>query len=200
MRKLYRSLLICFWLLWLCRIVNRRLSAQHLINTFRRYICPRDNNRHHRNHQKRHDDLHRILDKCHQIADLHGATVNRIASTVNNQHGNAVHNDHHNRHHKGHASVDKQIRPCQILIGLLKALLLMLLRTEGTGDHDTGQLLSCDQIQTVDQLLQLRKPRHRYLKQYSNNNHDQNDRQCDNPAHRYVRFYDLEHTADTENR
>jgi len=76
----------------------------------------------------------------------------------------------------------------------------MLFRTEGTRNHDTGQLFSRHKVQTVDQCLQLCKTRHCHLEQHTDHKHDQNNSKRDDPAHRHIRLDHLEHTANSQNR
>ena len=135
------------------RICNTYFCFQHVVNTECCDICSRKHNRHRCDHQEGHDNLHCILDKCHNIANLHSSVIYRISTTINNQNGNTIHNKHHRWHHKCHTAVDKQVCLCQSFVGFLETFFLMFLPAECTDNRNTGKNFSCHKVQLIDQCL-----------------------------------------------
>ena len=182
------------------RIFNGDFLFKYLGNTVCGHICPGDDDRHQSDHQEGHNDLHGVLDKCHHIAHLQGAAVHGVRTCVNDQYGDAVHDQHHHRHHKGHAAVDEKVGPGQVQIGFLEALLFMLFCGEGTGDHYAGELLPGHQVQLVDQRLEHGKARHRYGEQDENQEQQKYYCEYDDPAHGAVGAEHLQNAADAQDR
>ena len=157
------------------------LALEHLLHTVCRNGSSREHDREHAQHQESHDDLHRILDERHHIADLHLSLINAVSSGPHDQDGHPVHDKHHDRHHKCHGTVDEQVRLCQIDIRSIEPLFLMSLRTEGTNNRESCQNLAHNKVHLVDQCLQNLEFRHRHKEQHEDDQCDQNDRQRDDP-------------------
>ena len=96
-------------LLRIFRIMENHFCCQYLINTRSRYTGSRQHNGKHGKHQEGHYYHHGILDKCHQITDLHISIVNSGCTFPYYQYCNTVHDKHHKRHHKRHTAVNKKI-------------------------------------------------------------------------------------------
>ena len=182
------------------RILNGNLCFQNLINTKRCNICSREHNRHCSDHQEGHNDLHCILDKCHNITNLHGSVVYCMGTTVNNKYRYSVHDQHHNGHHKSHTSVDKQVCFCQIQVCLLEALFFMFLTAECTDNRNTCKDLTGYQIQSVDQGLQDSEFGHCHLEQHKDHNQDQCNCHPKDPCHRRICIQYLDHATNTKDR
>ena len=120
------------------------LASQNFFHTIRSHSRSRQHNGKHAQHKESHDDLHRILDERHHIADLHLPLIDAVCSRPHNKDGYTVHNEHHDWHHKCHGTVDEQVRLCQCTVRLVEALLLVLLRTERSDDRKSSQDLTHD--------------------------------------------------------
>src|SRR5699024_4409426 len=168
------------------------------LDTKRRHVCPGKHNGHGCDHQKRHDDLHRILNESHHISHLHVSTVHRIGSVVNDQHGNPVHDQHHAGHHKCHASVYKEVCLRERCIRIFKTLLLMFLPTESTDHQNSGKDLPCHQIQPVDKRLELREFRHGNGKKHTDQHQDQHNSHAQDPGHGRIGLQHPKHASQAE--
>ena len=107
----------------------------------------------HRNHQKRHNDLHGIRDKRNHVPDLKISHINAVAANPHDEHAHAVHNQHHRGHHHCHHPVCKKLRGHEILVRHIKAFLLKLFPRKRTNDRKPRENLPGYQVQTVHQLL-----------------------------------------------
>lgn len=132
------------------RILNYRFACQDLFNTICRYRCSWKHDRDHTDHQESHDNLHRVLNKCHHISNLHLAVTDSMCSIPYDQHRNSIHDEHHGRHHKRHRTIDKQTGLRQINICRIKSFFLILFRTECPNHRKSCQNLPCHQIQLID--------------------------------------------------
>ena len=148
-----RSFYIFGWLNRILRVCDAYFCLENVIDTKCCHVCSRKHDGHGCDHQEGHDDLHCVLDECHNVTYLHGSVINGIGTAVNDQYGNAIHDQHHSRHHKGHASVDEQVCLCQSLVCFLKTFFFVFLTAECTDDRDTGKDLTCYQVQFIDQCL-----------------------------------------------
>ena len=142
------------------RIADGRLGGEHFVDAVDGYCCARHKDKGHADHQKRHDDLYRILHECHHIAHLHGGLLDLMPAYPDDHKGHQVHQEHHRGHHEGGDAVDKAVVAGKLAVGNFKTVFLILLRAEGAYDHHTAQMLAHDEIQTVDQLLDELKFRH----------------------------------------
>ena len=200
MIKDYRSFLLFFRFYTVCRIFNRKWCIQDFQDTIGSHTCTWQHNRHHRDHQERHDNLHRILDKCHHITHPHITGIDTVCTGINNQYTDPVHDQHHQRHHKSHRTIDKQVGLRQSLICFFEPFFFMFFPAERTNHRNTGQDLTADQVQTVDQILQLFKLRHSNSEEDCHQN--QNRCYCDaqDPCHRCICVQHFQNTANTKDR
>ena len=118
----------------LFRICNRTFCAYNLIYTLCSYTGSRHHDRHHGQHQKCHNDHHCVSNKCRHGTNLHISAINPLCGNPHNQKRNAVHDHHHSRHHKCHNTVGKQLRLCQIAVGLIKPLFFPFFPSKCTND------------------------------------------------------------------
>ena len=200
MVKYYRSFFTFFRFFTGFRIFDGKRGIQNLQDTVGSHTGTRQHNGHHRDHQKRHDDLHRILDKCHHITHLHITGIDTVCTGVDDQYTDSVHDQHHQRHHKRHCTVDKQVGLRQSPVRFLEPLFLVFFPAERTDHRNTGQDLTADQVQTVNQILQFFKFRHRNPEK--NGYQDQDRCHCDSkdPGHGCVCVQHFQHTTDTKDR
>ncbi|MNZ93485.1 hypothetical protein D3C78_1125520 [compost metagenome] len=106
-------------------VMDVRLHLQHLVNPRSGYGGSRHHHEHHRYHNKREQDLHRILDKSDQVANLHIIIADTNTAKPQNSCARKIKNKHHRRHHKGHNLVDFNRCIRQILIGRIKPIPLV---------------------------------------------------------------------------
>ena len=116
-------------------IAHRGLGGKHFVNTVDGYRCARHEDEGHADHQKRHDNLHRILHEGHHIAHLHGGLLNLMPADPHDHETHHIHQKHHCGHHKGGNTVDEAVVAGQVAVGDLKPILLISLRAEGADDH-----------------------------------------------------------------
>ena len=162
------------------------LASQNFFHTIRSHSRSRQHNGKHAQHQKSHDNLHRILDKCHHIADLHLTFINTMGSRPHYEDRDSIHNKHHDRHHKCHGTVYEQVRLCQHFISIVKALLLMLLCAERPDDPETGKDFPHDQVHLIYQGLKDLKSGHCHQEKDKDDQTDQNDCKADDPGHGHI--------------
>ena len=116
------------------RICNRTFCTYNLIYTLCSHTGSRHHDRHHGQHQKCHNDHHCVSNKCRHGTNLHISAIDPLCGNPHNQKRNAVHDHHHSRHHKCHNTVGKQLRPCQIAVGLIKPLFFPFFPSKCTND------------------------------------------------------------------
>ena len=185
---------------WVFRIYYTDLCLEYIVDTKCCNICSWEHDRHCCDHQEGHDDLHCILNECHNITNLHGSIVYCIRSTVDDQHRDTIHNEHHRRHHKSHTSVNKQVCLCKSLVCLFKTFFFVFFTAECADNRDTCQDLTCYQVQFVNQSLQYCKLRHCHLEQNNDHNKDQDYCKTKDPCHRRIRLQYTDHATDTKDR
>ena len=184
----------------LCLIADARFGGEYLVDTVGGNACTGQHNGNHGNHQERHDDLHGVGDKRHHITDLHVAEIYAVCAKPDNRNRDHVHNQHHARHHKGHDAVGEQLGARQGDVGPVKALFLVLFTAECTDNRQTGQDLTGNQIEVIDERLHLLKARQRNAHQNGNQAHDRTNGDRDNPCHTGFGAHDAENTAHAQNR
>ena len=116
---------LCFF-----RIIDHRLTCQNFLNTICRHSRSWKHDRNHTDHQESHNNLHRILNKCHHISNLHLTVTDSMCPVPYDQNRNTIHDQNHRRHHKCHRTVNKQIRSRQVFVSCVKPLFFMLFCTE----------------------------------------------------------------------
>ena len=132
------------------RIMDHRPAGQNLIHTICRNSRSWKHNRQHAYHKESHNNLHRVLDKRHHIADLHLSVVDSFCTGPHDQNRDPVHNKHHDRHHKRHRAIYEQICFHQIHICFVKPLFLMLLCTKRPDHRKSGQYFSHNKVHFIN--------------------------------------------------
>ncbi len=181
-------------------IHNRRLRADDFLDTFCRNARSRQHNGNHRQHQKRHDDLHRISNKCHHITDLQIAKVYSLSAEPYDSNRNGIHDKHHNRHHESHDPVGEHLCRHQLFIGLIKSFFFIFFTAESSDDRNTCEDLSGNQVHFVHQCLHQLEFRHGNSHQRSDQKKDYADCYRNDPAHARFCMRNLDNASDSQNR
>ena len=128
------------------RLLNGKLRRQHLLHTVCGNHGARHHNEDHRNHQERHDDLHRVLDIRHHVAYLHGGFRNGMPTHPHDEQRDKIHDEHHDRHCNAHHALGKAVCAGEVFIRLIKARLLeFLIRKRAYHEH-AAQILAADEV------------------------------------------------------
>ena len=130
-------------------IHNAAVRPQNFLNSVCCHTCTRKHDGNHRNHQKGHDDLHRIGHKRHHIANLQVSGVDSLCTEPHDHDGNAVHNQHHRRHHKGHDAVGEQLRFHQVLVRFIKPFFFEFFSGKCTDNRKPSQNFPGNQVHPV---------------------------------------------------
>src|SRR5690606_30108751 len=123
------------------------------VDAFCRYRCTRNHDEHERSHDQCKHDHHDVLDKGHQIPNLHGAVVDADPSEPDDGDDGHVHDQHHHRHQESHDFIDFNGDIGQFTVGFLQAFFFFRLAVKCADDPDPRQIFTYDQVQAIQTFL-----------------------------------------------
>ena len=119
----------------------------------RRGLGARQHDEHEARHEQGEEDLHRVLEEGHHVADVRGARVHAHRAEPDDGDGGQVHHEHHDRDEDGEQPVDLDRDLHQVEVGRVEAPLLVLDAVEGADDADARESLAEHEVDLVDLLL-----------------------------------------------
>ena len=180
-------------------VMDGRGGLDDLVNAVRSHTGTGQHDGDHREHEERHDDLHRVGDERDHLTHLHAAQIHRLAAEPDDEQARAVHDERHKRHHGDHRAVGEQLGLHQVGVGPVKALFLKFLAAERADGHNAGQDFAADKVQPVHQNLHLLEFRHGYVHQNGDERQQCGHGHKDDPFQPRVAAGNVHNAADAQN-
>ena len=181
-------------------VVDGGGGRDNLVNAVGGHTGARQHNGYHRQHQERHDDLHRVGDEGDHLADLHRAHIHGLAAEPDDEQACAVHDQRHKGHHGDHRAVGEKLGAHQVGVGTVEPLFLKGLAAEGADRHDAGQYFAADKVQPIHKGLHLLELGHGDIHQHSDEQQQRHHRDKDDPCQPRVAAGHMQDAADAEDR
>ena len=181
------------------RIMDRRFCLQHFEDTVGADGGSGNHDEDHRDDHERHQNMDRILQEGHHIADLHRAEINLFTADPDDEHGDEAHQECHGWHDGRHSAVDEDIYASDIAVDVIKPFFFGLLIVEGADNKQTGKLFAYDQVEPVHKLLNDAEFRECDIESDCHQRDDDEQYPAENAGHAGI-AHDLEQRGKTHER